>query len=391
MTSNISPISLYIHIPWCIKKCPYCDFNSHGLDRAKSNTDFPEQNYVQRLLADLKYDIERFNLQNSQQQIHSIFFGGGTPSLFSAQAIGNILDGVSKQITFTDDCEITLEANPGTFESDKFIGFKAAGVNRLSIGVHSFNEQHLKRLGRIHNSGEASKAIQMAFDAGFENVNCDLMYALPEQSVEQAISDVRTALQFPINHLSHYQLTLEPNTLFAKFPPPLPEDDIAWQMQEECQQEIANSGLEQYEVSAYSKPNQRSRHNLNYWRFGDYLGIGAGAHGKITMPDGQIFRTAKPRHPNQYLSNELGDSFINTKSVDDSDIAFEYFLNRLRLYEGFSLDDFSRRTGLKNTDIQLHLDKAVKNQWLIQDKQQLKTTELGQRFMNDLQGLFLAD
>ena len=386
-----SNLSLYIHIPWCIKKCPYCDFNSHGLDRAKSNTDFPEQNYVQRLLQDLKYDLEYFNLKKSQRKIHSIFFGGGTPSLFSAQAIGDILEGVAKQISFTDDCEITLEANPGAFESDKFIGFKAAGVNRLSIGIQSFNEQHLKRLGRIHDSGEASKAIQMAFDAGFENVNCDLMYALPEQTIEQAISDVRKALQFPINHLSHYQLTLEPNTLFAKFPPPLPDDDIAWQMQEECQQEISDNGFEQYEVSAYSRPNQRSRHNLNYWRFGDYLGIGAGAHGKITISDGQILRTAKPRHPNQYLSNELGSSFINTKSVAESEIAFEYFLNRLRLYEGFSLDEFSRLTGLSHADIQPYLDKAVTNQWLIQDKQQLKTTELGQRFMNDLQALFLAD
>lgn len=384
-------LSLYIHIPWCIKKCPYCDFNSHGLDRAKSNTDFPEQNYVQRLLQDLKYDLEYFKLDDSQREIHSIFFGGGTPSLFSAQAIGDILEGVAKQINLTDDCEITLEANPGTFESDKFIGFKAAGVNRLSIGIQSFNEQHLKRLGRIHDSGEASKAIQMAFDAGFENVNCDLMYALPEQTVEQAILDVQTALQFPINHLSHYQLTLEPNTLFAKFPPKLPEDDIAWEMQEICQEEIAKAGFEQYEVSAYAKHKQRSRHNLNYWRFGDYLGIGAGAHGKVTQDNGSIIRTAKPKHPTQYLTNDLAEGFVNAKLVNKDELPFEYFLNRLRLYESFNLSDFSQRTGLVISHIQSSLNKALENQWISLSGQEVKTTELGQRFMNDLQSLFLAD
>ena len=387
----MSPLSLYIHIPWCIKKCPYCDFNSHGLDRAKSNTDFPEQDYVQRLLSDLKYDLEYFNLQNKQREVHSIFFGGGTPSLFSAQAIGNILDGVSKQINFTDNCEITLEANPGTFESDKFIGFKAAGVNRLSIGIQSFNEQHLKRLGRIHDSGEASKAIQMAFDAGFENVNCDLMYALPEQTIEQAIKDVKTALDFPINHLSHYQLTLEPNTLFAKFPPKLPNDDITWQMQEECQQVIADAGFEQYEVSAYSKPKQRSRHNLNYWRFGDYLGIGAGAHGKITQSEGTIIRTAKPRHPKQYLENALNTSFLNAKAVNKTELPFEYFLNRLRLYESFDLGGFLKATGIEISQIQPTLEQAISNQWLEVDGTQVQTSELGRRFMNDLQALFLGD
>ncbi len=389
--TNSSNLSLYIHIPWCIKKCPYCDFNSHGLDRAKSTTDFPEQNYVQRLLDDLQYDLEFFNLVKSSRKIHSIFFGGGTPSLFSALAIGDILEGVAKQIEFTSDCEITLEANPGTFESEKFIGFKAAGVNRLSIGIQSFNAQHLKRLGRIHDSDEASKAIRMAFEAGFENVNCDLMYALPEQSIEQAVLDVQTALQFPINHLSHYQLTLEPNTLFAKYPPKLPDDDIAWQMQEECQETIAKSGLEQYEVSAYAKQNQRSRHNLNYWRFGDYLGIGAGAHGKITGSQGEIIRTAKPRHPNQYLSNKLGSGFVGDKLVSKIDLPFEYFLNRLRLYENFNLSDFVDRTGVETAHIQAGLDKALENQWISLSGQDIKTTELGKRFMNDLQSLFLAD
>ena len=389
--TNSSNLSLYIHIPWCIKKCPYCDFNSHGLDMAKSNTDFPEQNYVQRLLQDLEYDLEYFNLKKSQRKIHSIFFGGGTPSLFSAQAIGDILEGVAKQISFTDDCEITLEANPGTFESDKFIGFKAAGVNRLSIGIQSFNEQHLKRLGRIHDSGEASKAIKMAFAAGFENVNCDLMYALPEQTIEQAILDVRTALQFPINHLSHYQLTLEPNTLFAKFPPKLPDDDIAWEMQDTCQQEIAEAEFEQYEVSAYAKHKQRSRHNLNYWRFGDYLGIGAGAHGKITQENGNVIRTAKPRHPTQYLTNDLAEGFLNAKLVNKGELPFEYFLNRLRLYESFNLSDFSQRTGLEVFQIQPKLEKALQNQWITLASQEIQTTELGQRFMNDLQALFLVD
>jgi len=391
MSVKTSPLSLYIHIPWCIKKCPYCDFNSHGLDRAESNTDFPEQQYVERLLEDLRFDLAFFDLQKSQREIHSIFFGGGTPSLFSAKAIGDILDGVAKQINITNDCEITLEANPGTFESDKFIGFKAAGINRLSIGIQSFNEQHLKRLGRVHNSGEAQKAIEMAFNAGFTNVNCDLMYALPQQTVEQAVNDVKIALQYPINHLSHYQLTLEPNTLFAKFPPKLPNDDIAWQMQEQCQQIISNLGLKQYEVSAYSKPQQCSRHNLNYWRFGDYLGIGAGAHGKITNESGVVLRTAKPRHPKQYLANVLDDLFINSKIIDKEKLVFEYFLNRLRLYEPFSIQDFFQSTGIDVSQIQSKLDKAFKNQWLTLEKDCVLTTELGRNFMNDLQSLFLED
>lgn len=387
--SQVNNLSLYIHIPWCVKKCPYCDFNSHGLDNNPTGSQIPEDEYVQRLLDDLSFDLKFFDLSASKRCIQSIFFGGGTPSLFQASSIKKILDGVNQQISIDTDCETTLEANPGTFEAEKFLGFRQAGVNRLSIGIQSFNNQQLKRLGRIHNAEEARQAVDMAFTAGFVNVNLDLMYALPEQSLDEALYDVETALSFPINHLSHYQLTLEPNTLFAKYPPALPNDDDAWQIQEACQELINNKGFQQYEVSAYAREGQRSRHNLNYWRFGDYLGVGAGAHGKIMSADGVIRRTAKPRHPKQYLNNALDARFINVKTVAQKDLAFEFCLNRLRLYEAFSVDDFERGTGLDFESIDVIINSAQQRGWLILDKGIIQVTETGQRFMNDLQASFL--
>lgn len=382
-------LSLYIHIPWCVKKCPYCDFNSHGLDRFEGKPELPEQDYINKLLADLDFDLNFFELKKSGRQISSIFFGGGTPSLFSADSIAKIIQGVKQHITLTKDCEITLEANPGTFEAEKFSGFRKAGVNRLSIGIQSFNNEKLRQLGRIHNADEAKKAVAMAFESGFDNVNLDLMYALPGQSLQEAIFDVETALSFPITHLSHYQLTLEPNTLFAKYPPKLPNQDEAWEIQEACQSLINSKGFSQYEVSAYASNNQYSEHNLNYWRFGDYLGIGAGAHGKMTGSGGKIIRTSKPRHPTQYLANELNDKFINPKQVQPKDLAFEFFLNRLRLYETFSVQDFETRTGLEYATILPILTQAQAKGWLEMTDQLLTVTESGQRFMNDLQALFL--
>lgn len=378
------PLSLYIHIPWCVRKCPYCDFNSH-----QQKNELPESEYVQRLLQDLEYDLRHFDIDTNQRKIHSIFFGGGTPSLFLSDSIGRIIDGVNDRIQLETGCEITLEANPGTFEAEKFAGFRQAGVNRLSIGIQSFNDEHLKKLGRIHNADEAKKAITTAFDSGFENINLDLMYALPEQTYDQALSDVEMALSFPVTHLSHYQLTLEPNTLFAKFPPKLPDDDSAWAIQDACQKLIAENRFKQYEVSAYSKLDKQCQHNLNYWRFGDYLGIGAGAHGKITDTRGSVHRTAKPRHPKQYLDNALGDDFIHATKVTASNLAFEYFLNRLRLQERFSLQEFAQMTGLDSDTVIEKIDTAKSREWLRVADSSIRVTPLGQQFLNDLQALFL--
>lgn len=382
-----SNLSLYIHIPWCVRKCPYCDFNSH-----QQKNELPEDAYVQRLLDDLDNDLASFSIKD--RNISSIFFGGGTPSLFSAMAIEKILEGVNTRLTLTNDCEITLEANPGTFEADKFSGFRKAGINRLSIGIQSFADEQLKKLGRIHNSGEAKRAIQTAFDSGFDNLNIDLMYALSQQSIDEALHDLETAFSFPITHLSHYQLTLEPNTLFAKYPPKLPNDDAIWDMQQACQNFIAENGFNQYEVSAYAKCSEldlRAQHNLNYWRFNDYLGIGAGAHGKLSLADGQIVRTMKPKHPKQYLDHELNHTFQNQSIIKTKDRAFEFFLNRLRLHEHFTKLDFQQTTGLEFSEAEPHILLAQTNQWLIEESLGFKVTKLGQQFLNNLQEIFLPD
>jgi len=382
----MSNLSLYIHIPWCVRKCPYCDFNSH-----QQKDTLPEDAYVKRLLADLDNDLSSFMIKH--RSLQSIFFGGGTPSLFSAKAIGDILTGVNQRLPFTETCEITLEANPGTFEADKFADFKRAGVNRLSIGIQSFDDEHLKKLGRIHNSDEAKQAVQIAFDSGFENVNLDLMYALSQQNIEGALLDLKTAFQFPITHLSHYQLTLEPNTLFHKFPPKLPNDDAIWDMQQVCQSFIKDHGFHQYEVSAYAKESKndcRAQHNLNYWRYGDYLAIGAGAHGKITLAEHKTVRTMKFKHPRHYLENDIDHAFNHQKNVSKDDLLFEYFLNKLRLLESFTQQDFTHATGLPFSVAEIKIREALRHQWLEFDNENYSVTAIGQQYLNNLQGIFLT-
>jgi len=370
-----TPLSLYIHIPWCVRKCPYCDFNSH-----QPKHDIDEDEYVRALMRDLDNEL---NL-TGQRELQSIFFGGGTPSLFSARSIGTILDQVNQRYRFSDDIEITLEANPGTFEQKKFNGFRSAGINRLSIGIQSFDPAALKRLGRIHDGDEARAAITTAKRAGFDNINLDLMFALPEQSLAEAIADVRTARDFEVPHISHYQLTLEPNTFFYKHPPPLPESELMWDMQEACQQLLAESDYRQYEVSAYSR-QRPCAHNLNYWLFGDYLGIGAGAHGKLGTPEKQlIHRRWKRRQPQDYISHALKDDALSGEStLNNQELVFEFLMNALRLPEGVETELFTQRTGLPRqmlADACAHIDTEL----LVIDDARIKTTEMGFRFLNSV-------
>ncbi|NII09788.1 radical SAM family heme chaperone HemW [Oleiagrimonas sp. C23AA] len=378
------PLSLYVHIPWCVRKCPYCDFNSHATRGGESHID-----YTRTLLADLDGDMADFADAIAGRALTSIFFGGGTPSLFAPALIGRILDGVAARLPLASDVEITLETNPGTVEHGRFADYLVAGVNRLSFGVQSFDDAKLRRLGRIHSAAEAESAIQLARRAGFDNFNIDLMYALPEQDLVGALADVERALALEPAHISHYQLTLEPNTLFAAKPPPLPDDDDAWSMQEACQARLAEAGFAQYEVSAYARDGRRSRHNLNYWTFGDYLAIGAGAHGKITAADG-IRRRWKTRHPRAY--QEAADHAARIggdQPVPESERGFEYMLNALRLIEGTPLADFSPRTGLHLSAIEAPRREAIDRGWLLDDAHRLRTTDEGQRLLNDVTALFL--
>jgi len=332
------PLSLYIHIPWCVRKCPYCDFNSHAAEPA-----LPEQAYVDALLADLDQDLPLAQ----GRTVQTVFIGGGTPSLFSAQAIHALLEGVATRLPLAPQAEITLEANPGTAESGKFQGFRQAGVNRLSIGIQSLNDRHLQALGRIHGSREAIRAAAIAKAAGFDNVNLDLMFGLPGQTQEEALEDVRGALALIPTHISFYQLTLEPNTWFHKHPPQLPGDDALWAMQEACQALLAGAGYRQYEVSAYARDGFRCRHNENYWRFGDYLGLGAGAHGKLTDASGNIARIWKVRHPARYLESAGTTASIGGRdNVTAAELPLEFLMNHLRLKEGFVDAVFTERTGL---------------------------------------------
>jgi putative oxygen-independent coproporphyrinogen III oxidase len=381
------PLSLYIHMPWCVKKCPYCDFNSHGL----RNEPPPYADYIDHLLADLDADRTDFGAALANRPIISIFFGGGTPSLFSPELIDRLLDGVRERLPLTDNAEITLETNPGTVEHGRFDGYLAAGVNRISFGVQSFDDDKLKRLGRIHSANEAEAAVKSAQDAGYANINLDLMYALPQQTLDGALTDVDRAVALQPTHVSHYQLTLEPNTAFATNPPPLPDDDHAWAMQEACEERLAAAGYGQYEISAYAQPDRRCAHNLNYWRFGDYLGIGAGAHGKLTdAAHGQVQRRWKTRHPRAYMEAAGGTARIGGDSVvSAAELPFEYMLNALRLIDGVPLADFSERTGLPPERIAAALDTARRRDWLHDDPQQLRTTVLGQRFLNDVIASFL--
>ncbi len=371
-------LSLYIHIPWCIQKCPYCDFNSHTF-----NTELPESAYISILLADLAADIERFEIT---RPIESIFIGGGTPSLFSAKSIYRLLEGVSKLVSIKEDAEITLEANPGSIESAKFRAFREAGINRLSIGVQSFNEVHLKKLGRIHDRLQALRAAEIAKVSGFDDFNLDLMFALPEQTEEEAIADINRAIALEPSHLSLYQLTLEPNTYFHKFPPKLPQDELIFTMQKSCQQILATKNFEQYEVSAYAQQGSQCKHNLNYWQFGDYLGIGAGAHGKISqqLPN-RIYRSSKIKNPQLYLEKIRA----MTQPILVEALPLEFMMNQLRLKQGFSLENYQKVTGLSKMTLEPALTVALSQKLLYERQKHYFCTEKGWNFLDTVLEKFI--
>ncbi len=379
------PLTLYVHLPWCVRKCPYCDFNSH-----QARGELPFDAYVDALLADLDHDLPLA----WGRPVHAIFFGGGTPSLFPPAAIDRFLQGASARLRLMPGLEVTLETNPGTAEHGRFADYLAAGVNRLSFGIQSFDDGCLQRLGRIHDSAQAEAAVQQARDAGFDNFNLDLMYALPGQDLAMAERDVARAIALDPAHISHYQLTLEPNTLFAARPPSgIPDDDLAWDMQERCQALLADGGYAQYEISAYARPGRQCAHNLNYWRYGDYLGIGAGAHGKITLGAEQaIVRRWKLKHPTAWLSAAGSDAGLGGDDrVEPSQRPFEYMLNVLRLEEGFRLEDFEARCGLLREAIAGPLAQAMHRGWLHERDGRILKTALGGRFVNDVMELFLPD
>lgn len=376
------PLSLYIHIPWCVRKCPYCDFNSH-----QAQSSLPEDLYVAALLQEL--DSRLPLIQN--RPLKSIFFGGGTPSLFSAQAIGGILEGVAKRIAVSGNLEVTLEANPGTIDQPRFRGFRAAGINRLSLGIQSLQDEKLRILGRIHDRASAIQAVARAKEAGFRHFNLDIMYGLPDQSLEDARQDIQTALDLAPTHFSWYQLTLEPNTAFYRQPPPLPSDDAAWEMQLAGQQILSEAGFRQYEVSAYSLPRQECAHNRNYWEFGDYLGIGAGAHGKLTEPGtGRILRRTKLRHPAHYLEKAgHPDAIAGDELVAAQDLPVEFLMNHLRLREGFPITRFGERTGLPVDALQPALDECLAEGLLEWHGESIRCTDHGWNFLDNVLTRFL--
>lgn len=376
----LPPLALYIHIPWCLKKCPYCDFNSHEQRQA-----LPEARYVDALITDLETALPSI----WGRKFSSIFFGGGTPSLFSPSGIDAILAGVRARMPMPPGIEVTLEANPGTFEAQKFAEFRSAGINRLSIGIQSFNAEHLRALGRIHDDGEAHRAVAIGL-ATIGNINLDLMYALPGQSLPQAAADLRTALSYAPPHLSAYHLTLEPNTLFARYPPVLPDDDLAAEMQDAIEALLGEAGYSHYETSAYAKPGRACRHNRNYWEFGDYLGIGAGAHSKLSFPN-RILRQARYKQPQQYLDmTEAGTPVLEEHEVTRRDVGFEFMLNALRLNDGVAVALFQERAGFPLTLVEQGLQQAEAKGLLTRDHQRIAPTARGQRFLNDLQQLFLV-
>jgi putative oxygen-independent coproporphyrinogen III oxidase len=373
------PLSLYVHLPWCLHKCPYCDFNSHELQG-----ELPEQRYLDAVIADLEAALPLV----WGRVVHSIFIGGGTPSLFSPQGIDQLLGDVRARLKLTADCEITLEANPGTFEKERFRAFRAAGVTRLSVGVQSFNDDHLKALGRVHNRAQAVAALEEAALA-FDTFNLDLMYALPGQSMEQLEDDLGQAIGFMPPHLSVYHLTIEPNTVFAKFPPRVPDDDSAYAMLDRITEITSNAGYERYEVSAYAKPGHRCWHNVNYWEFGDYLGLGAGAHGKLSFPH-RVLRQVRYREPRLYMENSLaGNAVAQSEEVPRGQLPFEFMLNALRLREGFLLSRFSERTGLPLSAIEQPLREAESKGLIERDLTHVRPTQRGFDFLSDLQQLFL--
>jgi putative oxygen-independent coproporphyrinogen III oxidase len=377
------PLSLYIHIPWCVRKCPYCDFNSH-----QQKGELPIAEYVAALTADLEQDLPLA----WGRSVHSVFFGGGTPSLFPPAAIGAILDACSARLRFAPSAEITMECNPGTAEHGRFGEYMSAGVNRVSFGVQSFDDGCLQRLGRIHDSREAERAVKLAQDAGVGNINLDLMYALPGQDLAMALHDVERAVALQPQHLSHYQLTLEPNTVFAAKPPEgIPAEDASWDMQERCIEAMADAGFVQYEVSAYAQPGRQCAHNLNYWRFGDYLGIGAGAHGKLSLgATGEVRRRWKLKNPREYLAGAGTPASVGgDDTLTAAQLPFDYMLNALRMVEGFALADFEARTGLPRAAIAARLESAREQGWLEVGAERVTPTELGRRFTNDVISLFL--
>ncbi|MBB1635140.1 radical SAM family heme chaperone HemW [Cupriavidus sp. UME77] len=378
------PLSLYVHIPWCVRKCPYCDFNSHAVPGAADSHDIPEDAYLDALRADLEQSLPLV----WGRQVHTVFIGGGTPSLLSAAGMDRLLSDIRALLPLDADAEITMEANPGTFEAERFASYRASGINRLSIGIQSFNDRHLAALGRIHGGAEARAAIGIALD-NFDNVNLDLMYALPGQTMAECAEDLETALSFNTTHLSLYHLTLEPNTLFAKFPPALPDDDSAYEMQDLIEARTAQAGYVHYETSAYARPHRQARHNLNYWRFGDYLGIGAGAHGKLSFPH-RVLRQMRHKHPATYMAQAMaGNAVQEQHDVGAADLPFEFMLNALRLTDGVPASTFFDHTGLPLHTISRDLAAAEKKGLLEADLATIKPTELGRRFLNDLQEMFL--
>jgi putative oxygen-independent coproporphyrinogen III oxidase len=376
----LPPLSLYIHIPWCVRKCPYCDFNSHEARGA-----LPEEAYVAALIADLEMALP----QVWGRPVLTLFIGGGTPSLFSVRALDALLSGVRARLPLAVDAEITLEANPGTVEAEKFSGFRAAGINRLSLGVQSFNDRHLAALGRIHGADDACRAAELALRT-FDNVNLDLMYGLPGQTPAEAEADIAAAVAYAPQHVSAYHLTIEPNTYFHRYPPVVPDDDMAADMQTAVESQLAAAGYEHYETSAFARAGRQSRHNLNYWQFGDYLGLGAGAHGKISFKN-NILRESRTRQPKAYLERAGSAAALNEhRQVSVAELPGEFMMNALRLHAGFDIGLFAARTGIELTAVLPRLDQAEARGLIIRDHLRIVPTPLGQRFLNDLIGLFLA-
>ncbi|NBI13986.1 radical SAM family heme chaperone HemW [[Haemophilus] felis] len=379
---QLPPLSLYVHIPWCVQKCPYCDFNSHA-----QKGSIPEQDYIKHLLQDLQADLQGYPASIAQRQLHSIFIGGGTPSLFSADGIAFLLQQIQQLIPFQDNIEITLEANPGTAEAARFVGYVQAGVTRISMGIQSFDDEKLMKLGRIHNAEEAKQAVHFAKNARLRSFNLDLMHGLPNQSVQQALDDLRQAIALAPPHLSWYQLTIEPNTMFAYRPPILPDDDELWDIFEQGHQLLTAAGYQQYETSAYAKPHFQCQHNLNYWRFGDYLAIGCGAHGKLSFPSGDIIRYSKTKHPKGYMR---GEYLYAQQSVAPADRPFEFFMNRFRLLEPVPKVEFEQFTGLALDCVEEKIQWALNKGYVQDSANYWQITEQGKLFLNELLREFLT-
>jgi putative oxygen-independent coproporphyrinogen III oxidase len=377
----MTPLSLYIHIPWCIRKCPYCDFNSHKAEKV-----LPEIEYITALLKDLSEDLQRYELD--KPEIHTIFIGGGTPSLISPKGYEMLFEGMQKLTTLSASTEITLEANPGTVEQNRFLGYRSAGINRLSLGIQSFNAASLKRLGRIHDDNQAINAIHQARRANFSNINLDIMHSLPDQTMQQGLADLSTAISFNPEHISWYQLTLEPNTVFYRTQPALPEEDESFELECNGFQLLHEKGYQRYEISAFCKPHREAKHNLNYWTFGDYIGIGAGAHGKITLKNGHIMRTTKHRMPKEYLKSEK-PFLASEKTLSKEDLVFEFMLNSTRLQQSISNHLFVTRTQLSFEKIASKLCEAQEQSFIQLSNEGWQVTELGRKFTNTLQEIFL--